>query len=267
MNIISVANEKGGVGKTTTVLNIGAGLAKVGKKVLLIDADPQAHLSSWLEFVPDNKPTANDLLYQAISGVKPNYTDFIRKNEKENIDYIPCTDVMRGTMAILTVMAANNSHLNVNGGNLNILSSVFHDEFFEQYDYLLFDCPPNLDLLVANILSCCNDLIIPVQAEPLAYEGVSKMLGIMQQVRQTNNLKQYLLGMLITMHEKNTVVSQEVEKALISSYGDLVFSTVIPKRTEVKQSPAMKRSSIRKKSSDAGQAYMDIVHQIIERCE
>ena len=100
--IISVANQKGGVEKTTTTLNIGAGLIKVGKRVLLIDADPQNHLSRWLGFTPDSKPTLSDLIYQEVSGAKTNnYSDFIRKNQTENIDYIPSTRIMSGAITIV----------------------------------------------------------------------------------------------------------------------------------------------------------------------
>ena len=119
--IISVANQKGGVGKTTTVLNIGAGLAKVGKKVLLIDADPQNHLSRWLDFTPDEKPTLSDMIYQNVSGVQINAVqDFIRTNKKLNVDYIPASPIMSGAVTIL----------GLDGDSQNVLSRIFKQPYF-----------------------------------------------------------------------------------------------------------------------------------------
>ena len=121
--IISVANQKGGVGKTTTTLNIGAGLIKVGKRVLLIDADPQNHLSRWLGFTPDSKPTLSDLIYQEVSGAKTNnYSDFIRKNQTENIDYIPSTRIMSGAIMIL----------GLDNDSQNVLSRIFKQPYFSE---------------------------------------------------------------------------------------------------------------------------------------
>ena len=248
--IISVANQKGGVGKTTTTLNIGAGLIKVGKRVLLIDADPQNHLSRWLGFIPDSKPTLSDLIYQEVSGAKTNnYSDFIRKNQTENIDYIPSTRIMSGAIMIL----------GLDNDSQNVLSRIFKQPYFsENYDYIIFDCQPSLDLLVSNILKCCDKLLIPVQSDPLAYEGVSDMLDKLQQIK-------YILGMLITMYQKKTNVSHAVQEALVTSYGEYVFEDYIPLRTEAKQSSITRESLIKYPKSDVGQSYMNIVNKIMER--
>ena len=254
--IISVANQKGGVGKTTTVLNIGAGLTKVGNHVLLVDADPQNHLSRWLGFIQDNKPTLSDLIYQEVSGVKTNnYSDFIRRNKVENIDYIPATSIMSGAVTIL----------GLDGDSQNVLNRIFKDSFFEKYDYIIFDCQPTLDLLVSNILKCCDKLLIPVQADPLAYEGVGDMLKKLQQIKQTNNTEKYILGMLITMYQKHTNISHAVQEALVASYGEYVFEDYIPLRTEAKQSSITKESLIKYPKSDVGQSYMNVVNKIMER--
>lgn len=255
--IISVVNQKGGVGKTTTVLNIGAGLAKVGKRVLLIDADPQNHLSRWLGFTPDSKPTLSDLIYQEVSGVKTNnYSDFIRKNQTENIDYIPSTSIMSGAVTIL----------GLDGDSQNVLSRIFKKAcFLENYDYIIFDCQPSLDLLVSNSLKACDKLLIPVQADPLAYEGVSDMLNKLRQIKQTQDIKKYILGMLITMYQKQTNISHAVQEALVASYGEYVFEDYIPLRTEAKHSSITRESLIKYPKSDVGQSYMNLVNKIMER--
>ena len=255
--IISVANQKGGVGKTTTVLNIGAGLAKVGKRVLIIDADPQNHLSRWLGFTPDEKPTLSDMIYQNVSGVQINAVqDFIRTNEKLNLDYIPASPIMSGAVTIL----------GLDGDSQNVLSRIFKQPYFsEHYDYIIFDCQPSLDLLVSNILKCCDKLLIPVQSDPLAYEGVSDMLNKLRQIKQTQDIKKYILGMLITMYQKQTNISHAVQEALVASYGEYVFKNYIPLRTEAKQSSITRESLIKYPKSDVGQSYMNIVNKIMER--
>lgn len=160
-NIIAVSLEKGGVGKTTTVLNIGAGLAQVGQNVLLVDLDQQSHLSRWLEFEQDGKPTISELIYQEVSSIHSNqYDDFIRHNEKENVDYIPANKMLGGIYAILGADGESNT----------VLSRIFKNEFFVRYNYILFDCPTAVDnLLVSNALQCSTKLLMPVQAELLAY--------------------------------------------------------------------------------------------------
>ena len=168
MTIISITNEKGGVGKTTTALNIGAGLAKVGKRVLLIDSDQQQTLSRWLGFSPDNKPTLCELIFQEVYGVQTSeYQDFIRRNEHEKIDYIPTTEKLAGIVAIL----------GQSDDSLNILNRVLRHSFFEEnYDYIIIDCQPSITLVVSNVLKCADKVLIPVQADEPAYSGVKKLL-------------------------------------------------------------------------------------------
>ena len=257
--IISVANQKGGVGKTTTVLNIGAGLAKVGKKVLLIDADPQNHLSRWLDFTPDEKPTLSDMIYQNVSGVQINAVqDFIRTNKKLNVDYIPASPIMSGAVTIL----------GLDGDSQNVLSRIFKQPYFsENYDDIIFDCQPSLDLLVSNSLKACDKLLIPVQADPLAYEGVSDMLLKLQQSKQTQAIQPYLLGMLLTMYQKNTQVSNAVKDALHNSYGNLVFGSEIDYRTEAKKSSVTHNCLVTDEKSRIGQQYAYIVQEILRRCK
>ncbi|MCI9577137.1 MAG: ParA family protein [Clostridiales bacterium] len=254
MNIISVANQKGGVGKTTSVLNIGAGLSKVGKKVLLIDLDPQNHLSRWLEHNPsDGKPTVSEMIYQEVSGIQNyDFSQFVRTHPKENVDFIPANHMLSGLLSIL----------GTDRDSQNVLNRIFHQEFFLQYDYIVLDCQPSLDLLVANALKASDQLMIPVQADLLAYEGVQDMLTTFQKVKQTSEIGGQL-RMLLTMYQKNTKMSNSVWEALKKSYGNLVFHTPIPFRAEAKNSTATRNSSVNSKNSEVGQQYMAVVKEMI----
>ena len=250
--IISVAIEKGGVGKTTTALNIGAGLELLGKKVLLIDLDQQGHLSRWLGYQPDGKPTVSELIYQEVSGIRSNDDGlFIRHSEREQLDYIPANKMLGGIYAVLG-----------NDGQSNtVLDRIFHRGFFSQYDYILFDCPTAVDnLLVSNALKCSDKLLIPVQAEKFAYDGIPLMLQRIMAIKQTQDIKPYLAGMLITMYNRQTRMSNEVLNALKESYGYLVFSTPIPMLQEARNSTDDESpicgSLVRRKNSRIGQAYL-----------
>ncbi|HBM75503.1 MAG TPA: hypothetical protein DD429_08125 [Clostridiaceae bacterium] len=256
-NIIAIALEKGGVGKTTTALNIGAGLAQLGQNVLLVDLDQQCHLSRWLEFQPDGKPAISELIYQEVSGVHSNqYGDFIRRNDKENVDYIPASKMLGGIYAILG-----------NDGESNtVLSRIFRNDYFSKYDYILFDCPTAVDnLLVSNALQASTKLLMPVQAELLAYESVPAMLKRYMAIKKAENITSYIQGILVTMFSGRTNMSNQVYQRLCESYHGLVFSQPIPMLQEARNSTETRSSLISRKSSKIGQAYMAAVREIIRR--
>jgi chromosome partitioning protein len=256
-HIIAVSLEKGGVGKTTTVLNIGAGLRQVGQNVLLVDLDQQSHLSRWLSFEPDGRPTISELIYQEVSRVHSNdYTDFIRHNDKEDIDFIPANKMLGGIYAILGADGESNT----------VLSRIFKQEFFHRYDYILFDCPTAVDnLLVSNALQASTKLLLPIQAELLAYESVPAMLQRYMAIKQVQNIKPYIQGMLVTMFSARTNMSNDVLKALRESYGDMVFEKPIPMLQEARNSTERRSSLVSHKNSKVGQAYMAAVNEMIRR--
>lgn len=256
-NIIAVSLEKGGVGKTTTVLNIGAGLAQVEQNVLLVDLDQQSHLSRWLEFEQDGKPTISELVYQEVSSIHSNqYADFIRHNEKENVDYIPANKMLGGIYAILGADGESNT----------VLSRIFKNDFFRKYDYILFDCPTAVDnLLVSNALQASTKLLMPVQAELLAYESVPAMLRRYIAIKQTNDILPYLQGILVTMFSGRTNMSNDVFKKLTESYGNLVFPEPIPMLQEARNSTETRSSLVTRRSSKIGQSYMAAVKEIRRR--
>lgn len=256
--IIAVAIEKGGVGKTTTALNIGAGLHLLGKEVLLVDLDQQGHLSRWLDYQPDGQATVSELIYQEVSGIRSNDDNiFIRHSDREQLDYIPANKMLGGIYAVLG-----------NDGQSNtVLNRIFHRDFFAQYDYILFDCPTAVDnLLVSNALKCSDKLLLPVQAEKFAYDCIPQMLQRYMAIKQTQDVKPYLAGMLVTMYSRQTKMSNEVFTALKESYGSLVFSEPVPMLQEARNSTdddnALCGSLVHRKSSRVGQAYLAAAKRI-----
>lgn len=256
--IIAVAIEKGGVGKTTTALNIGAGLHLLNKRVLLVDLDQQGHLSRWLGWQEDRKPAISELIYQEVSKIRSaEYAQFVRHSEREDLDYIPANKMLGGIYAILGADGESNT----------VLSRVFHQEFFQKYDYIIFDCPTAVDnLLVSNALQCSDKLLVPVQAEKFAYDGIPLMLQRYMAIKQTNDILPYLSGMLITMYNGRTTMSNEVMDALKESYGRLVFPEPVPMLQEARNSTdddsPICGSLVRRKSSRIGQAYLAAAKRI-----
>ena len=160
--IICIANEKGGVAKTTSAINIAAGLSLRGKKVLLVDIDSQTHLTNWLDFTFDGKPTIAELIYQTVAQFPINHDDFIRHNEKFNLDYIPATPMLAG--AVTTLHADQTDETTV-------FTRIFSDNYFAKYDFIIIDCCPSLDLRITNAVICSDILLITVQADPIPYQG------------------------------------------------------------------------------------------------
>ena len=253
--IIAIANQKGGVAKTTTAINIGVGLVMNNKKVLLIDTDNQSHLSRWLGYAQDGKPTISELIWQTVSKNKQLISEAIRHSDVENIDYIPSNFMLAGIISIL----------GTDSDSTGVFSRLFADETFEDYDYIIIDCPPTLDLLVSNALKACDKVLIPVQSDYWAYEGVDQLLATLQRVKQTTDIERFVLGMLVTMFNNRTNSAKAIVEALKDSYGNFVFDTAISYRDEVKVASITHKSLVGRKSSVTGQQYMAVVDEIISK--
>ena len=250
--IIAVANQKGGVAKTTTVINVGSGLALRGKRVLLIDTDNQSHLSRFLGYEADGKPTISELIWQTVSKVQQLVSDAIRKSDL-GVDYIPSNFMLAGIISIL----------GTDSDSTGVFTRLFSDGAFSKYDYIIIDCPPTLDLLVSNALKACDKVLIPVQSDYWAYEGVDQLLATLQRVKQTSDIKPYVLGMLVTMFNKRTNSAKAIMDAMNESYGSFVFENAIAYRDEVKVATIEHKSLVSRKNSVTGQQYMAVVDEII----
>lgn len=250
--IISVAIEKGGSGKTTTTLNIGAGLAKAGKQVLLIDLDQQGNLSDYLGFDFSNRPTISELIYSTVAQQSLDVSAFILTNA-ENIDYIPSSKML----STITSILGNDRDSGT------VLQRILRSPYFEKYDYILIDCRSTLDLLAINALVASDKLIIPVQAEKFAVDGVGSLLDTYERVRSNQNPTLTIGGILITMCDVRTTMSSEVEALLRENFGEKVFKTTIPRLAEAAKSTSAQKSLVDTKNSRLGKKYMEVVEEII----
>lgn len=252
--VIAIANEKGGVGKTTTALNIGAGLSCQGKKVLLIDLDQQANLTNYLGFKDDGKDTISDVIFAVASGHYYDYSKVIRKNESEDISYIPASKMLAVTTSVLSNVA----------NSQEVLRNILADDVFKQFDYIILDCRPSLDLLVVNALVASDYILIPVQAEKFALDGVNNIMETFNRVRKTSNPNLKLGGLLITMADTRTNMAKAVEDTLRQGYNSKVFSTVIPRLIEATNSTFEQKSLINMKNSRLGELYKKAAEEVIK---
>ena len=248
--IISIANQKGGVGKTTTTLNLGTALALNGFKVLLIDLDPQANLSSYLGFEGDGKPTISHIMLSIANNMKitpEEFSDCIRASEQNKISYIP-SDIN---------LANAESYL------MNALSRelLFH---LNNYDYVLIDCLPSLGILLINALTASNNVIIPVQTQKFAFEGLASLTNICDQIRETINKDLKYCGVLATMFD-NTNMSRSTSDSLQEKYNGLMFDTVIHKSVEAANS-SEKNKSLCLNKTKLGEEYKALAEEVLRRC-
>lgn len=218
---IVFVNQKGGVGKTTTVINLGAYLAKAGKKVLLVDFDPQANLTGG---VGGNKEAKG--VYELISGLI-SITEIIQNTPVEGLFLAPSSIALSGATVELVDREGRDNYLKM------ALAPVK-----EHYDYILIDCPPSLGLLTLNGLSAADEVLIPLQCEYFALEGLSLILQTIQLVQKGINPNLKISGILFTMYDSRTRLAQDVVQQVSSYFGDKVFSTIIPRNVRLSEAPS-----------------------------
>lgn len=248
---IAVLNQKGGVGKTTTVINLAAYLVKLGKTVLIVDADPQANATSGLGVI---KGQSDHTTYQALLGLIDAEKAII-PTEFTDIHLLPADTNLAGAETELADRAGRESLLR---GALDNLA----------YEYILIDCPPALGLLTINALVAADWLLIPVQAEYYAMEGLGQLLDTFGRIRKSMNPTLNLLGILITMYDSRTSLGEQVVKELEQHFSSSVFNTRIPRNIRLAEAPSYgKPISEHDKWSKGGRAYKQFSKEVVNRVE
>ena len=221
--VIAIANQKGGVGKTTTAVNLGASLAASEQRTLIIDSDPQGNTTSALGFPKD---PARRTLYQTLILDEP--VERIVINAKvEGLDLIPSDKNLVGAAVELVSMENREYRLR------EAIRS-----FKDRYSYILIDCPPSLDLLTLNALAASDSVLVPIQCEYLALEGVSELLDTLMRLRRTINPSLAIEGILLTMYDDRTTLSKQVAADLRSFFGSQVFESIIPRNVRLAEAPS-----------------------------
>ena len=249
--IYTLVNQKGGVGKTTTAINLGAYLAQKNQRVLLIDLDPQANATSCLGIDRRNVPGGTyDVLLNTTSPLK-----FILHNPRLKLSILPSSPALAGAEVELVPEIARESRL------LQSLKLVI-----ERYDYILIDCPPSLGLLTLNALTASNSVLIPVQCEYFALEGLGQLLNTINIVKQYYNPDLTIEGVLLTMFDTRLRLSHQVAEEVRKYFGEKVFNTVINRNVRISEAPSFGKPIILYDAVSTGaQNYMAFAAELIER--
>lgn len=252
MKTISIFNQKGGVGKTTSVVNLAVSLSKLNKKVLVIDFDPQANTTTGLGF---DKNELEKSIYKMFYDEGDNYKDYILKSE-EGPYLIASENSLSGLEVELVSLDEEE--------RLKMLSQII-EEIKKDFDIILIDCPPSLGLLSLNALVASDSIIIPIQTEYYALEGVSELLKTYQTIKESIKEDLEIEGVLLCMFDKDTDLSYEVVEEVKSFFKEKVFSTMIPRNIKLAEAPSFGKSVISyDEKSKGARAYLSLAKELVE---
>lgn len=249
--VISIVNQKGGVGKTTTAVNLGAFLAKKRKKVLIVDLDPQGNATSGYGF---DKSALENTVYDLLVN-EEDINTVIASTSVKNVDMCP-------------------TNINLAGAEVELVSAISRETILkraiepvlDKYDYIIIDCPPSLGLLTINALAACEGVIVPIQGEYYALEGLTQLIDTINMIKKKLNPSIGILGVVITMHDRRTQLTKQVVEEVQKYFGDKVFKTFIPRNVRLAEAPSHGQTIDEYDAKSKGSlAYQALANEVLKR--
>jgi chromosome partitioning protein len=248
---VAVANQKGGVGKTTTSVNLAAGLAQAGRRVLLVDLDPQGNATMGSGI--DKRKVARTV-YHVLLGLG-DITTIRIASESGGYDLVPANRDLAGAEVELVELPNREGRLR---------SAL--ERLANEYEFVLIDCPPSLSLLTVNALAAADEVLIPMQCEYYALEGLSDLVGTIKRVRAHINPRLEIAGLLRTMYDPRNTLSHQVSQQLVEHFGDKVYRTLVPRNVRLAEAPSFGAPAVRwDRTSKGAQAYLALVDEVLAR--
>lgn len=256
LRVLSISNQKGGVGKTTTAINLGTALAAVGEQVLILDLDPQGNASTGLG-VPRQQRTTT--IYDVLLGEKPLVAAAV-KTSVPGLDIVPSDADLSGVEMELSQVSGRSFKLR------DALKLLRADTGPERYTYVLIDCPPSLNLLTVNAMAGADAVLVPLQCEFFALEGLSQLMRTVDMVRNSLNPTLEIQGVVLTMYDKRNSLSDQVAQDVRAHFGDKVYDTVIPRNVRVSEAPSFGKPVLIYDLKCTGSvAYLKLARELVQR--
>ncbi|MBV1694861.1 MAG: ParA family protein [Hyphomicrobiales bacterium] len=258
--VLAIANQKGGVGKTTTAINLGTALAATGERVLIIDLDPQGNASTGVGIGPDQRPRT---MYDVLAG-HCQLSDAVLVTRIPNLSLIPANDDLVGLES--EIHADQNRPYRLRDAVARLAAADRSKPGTVVFDYILIDCPPSLNVLTLNALTAAGAVLVPVQCEFFALEGISQLKDTIDQIRATLNPRLEIQGVVLTMYDQRTAFCNEVAQNVRAFFGPKVYETMIPRNIRVAEAPSYGQPILIYDHACSGsQAYIKLASEVIER--